>query len=112
MDIQNYFMDRDIKWRDCDPGIQRKILAHNDELMVCRLHFKKGAVGTLHKHIHSQCTYIMSGKFEFNIDGKKQILTAGDSTYKEPNVLHGAVCLEEGELIDIFTPERKDFLEK
>ena len=72
--------------------------------------FKKGAVGNLHQHFHEQCTYIISGKFEFNINGVKKILGAGDSTYKEPNVIHGAVCLEEGSLIDIFTPERKDFL--
>ncbi len=109
-EIQNYFLDKDIVFKDADPGVQRKILAHNESLMVCRLHFEKGAVGALHQHPHTQCTYIISGKFEFNIGGKKMILGPGDSTYKEPDVIHGAVCLEEGELLDIFTPERKDFL--
>ena len=78
--------------------------------MVCELHFQKGAVGNLHSHPHEQCTYIISGKFEFNINGVKKILGPGDSTYKEPGVVHGAVCLEEGMLIDIFTPAREDFL--
>lgn len=110
MEIQNYFLDKDIDFAPADEGVQRKVLAHNDNLMVCRLHFKKGAVGNLHKHPHEQCTYIISGKFEFDIGGKKMILQAGDSTYKEPDVIHGAVCLEEGELLDIFTPERKDFI--
>jgi quercetin dioxygenase-like cupin family protein len=30
--------------------------------------------------------------------------------YKEPNVVHGAVCLKKGKLIDIFTPHREDFI--
>jgi len=50
------------------------------------------------------------GKFEFNIGGEKKIIGPGDSTYKEPHIVHGAVCLEEGVLLDIFTPARKDFL--
>lgn len=108
--IKHYFLDKDSEYKETDPGVTRKILAHSDNLMICHLHFKKGAIGKLHEHFHEQCTYIISGKFEFNISGEKCILGPGDSTYKEPHVLHGAVCLEEGELIDIFTPERKDFL--
>lgn len=108
--VKNYFLDKDSEFVETDPGVYRKVLAHSDNLMICHLHFTKGSVGKLHEHIHEQCTYIISGKFEFNIGGQKCILSAGDSTYKEPNVIHGAVCLEEGELIDIFTPERKDFL--
>jgi len=110
MDIQNYFINSEIDTKVADSGITRKILAHSDNLMVCELIFAKGAVGVLHSHPHEQCTYIISGKFEFDIEGKKCILGAGDSTYKQPDIIHGAVCLEEGKLLDIFTPTRKDFL--
>jgi len=34
----------------------------------------------------------------------------GDSLYKEPNIIHGCVCLEAGKLLDVFTPKREDFL--
>ncbi len=108
--MQNYFINSEIKGKEVDPGVFRKVLAHSKNLMVCELHFQKGAVGNLHSHPHEQCTYIISGKFEFNINGVKKILGPGDSTYKEPGVVHGAVCLEEGMLIDIFTPAREDFL--
>ena len=30
--------------------------------------------------------------------------------YIEPNLMHSAVCLEAGELIDTFSPVREDFL--
>jgi len=108
--IQNFFIGKEIDACNVDKGVSRKILAHGNGLMVCHLYFEKGAIGTLHHHPHTQCTYILSGKFEFDIGGTKQILCAGDSTYKQPEIVHGAVCLEKGELLDIFSPEREDFL--
>lgn len=64
----------------------------------------------MHHHPHEQCTYILSGAFEFEVDGCKHIVRAGDTLYKQPDVVHGCVCVEDGELLDIFTPSRKDFL--
>ena len=92
-------------------GVTRKVLAYNDDLMLCELHFERGAVGSLHSHPHQQITYIVSGSFEFEINGVKNIVKAGDSLYKEPNVTHGAVCLESGVLLDFFTPMRDDFVQ-
>lgn len=108
--IKHYFVNEEIEGKEVSPGVFRKVLSYNDNLMVCELHFMEGSVGTLHSHPHEQCTYIISGLFEFNIGGEKKILGAGDSTYKEPQIVHGAVCLKEGKLIDIFTPCREDFL--
>ena len=53
-----------------------------------------------------------AGKFEFTINGVKKIVSAGDCLYKEPDAVHGCVCLEPGMLIDCFSPMRADFLEK
>ncbi|MDY5931091.1 MAG: cupin domain-containing protein [Candidatus Ornithospirochaeta sp.] len=109
-EIRNFFINSEIEAKKADDGITRKVLAHNKNLMVCELHFQKGAVGKLHEHFHEQCSYIISGKFEMEIGGKKVVLGPGDSTYKQPGIVHGGVCLEEGTLLDIFTPEREDFL--
>ncbi len=68
------------------------------------------AVGYIHEHFHSQTTYVASGKFEVSINGEKQILEAGDGFYIEPDAPHGAICLEDGILIDVFSPMRMDFL--
>ncbi len=91
-------------------GVTRKVLAYNDDLMLCELHFEKGAVGSLHSHPHQQITYIVSGSFEFEVNGIKKIVKSGDSLYKEPDVVHGALCLEAGVLLDFFTPMRQDFI--
>ncbi len=109
-EIKNYFKGEDAPVQDAGEGVTRKVLAHSENLMVCELHFKKGAVGALHSHPHEQCSYVISGKFEYDIGGEKMIVGPGDSTYKQPGIVHGAVCLEEGVVLDIFTPERKDFL--
>lgn len=92
------------------PGITRQIMGYDGQLMIVKVKFEKGAVGTLHEHYHSQATYVASGKFELTIGDKKQILEAGDGYYVAPDELHGCVCLEEGILIDTFSPVRADFL--
>lgn len=109
--MQNYYFGADIKAKDLGGGVTRKVLAHHDELMLCELHFSKGSIGALHHHPHTQISYVISGAFEFTIDGVKQVVRAGDSLYKQPEVVHGCVCLEDGVLLDIFTPQRDEFLE-
>lgn len=96
---------------ECAPGVCRRILAYTDELMCVENHFEKGAVGALHQHPHTQITYVVSGQFEFEIDGIKKVVKPGDSMLKKDSVKHGCVCLEEGILLDIFTPMREDFIQ-
>jgi quercetin dioxygenase-like cupin family protein len=80
--------------------------------MLVKVKFEKGAIGALHTHYHTQSSYIVSGKFEFNIDGKSKVVEAGDGLYIAPDCPHGLTCLEEGVIIDCFSPMRADFIEK
>lgn len=91
-------------------GVKRKILAYADELMLVENHFEKGAVGALHHHPHTQATYILEGAFEFEVDGVKKIVRKGDVLLKRNDIVHGCVCIEEGVLLDVFTPMREDFV--
>ena len=106
--IWNYHVESELE--NCAPGVLRRILAFTDELMCVENHFEKGAVGALHQHPHTQITYVVSGVFEFEIDGVKKVVTAGDTMLKKDSIKHGCVCLEEGILLDIFTPMREDFV--
>ncbi len=105
------FADK-IAWENPGPGITRQIMGYDGQLMIVKVKFEKGAVGNMHEHFHSQATYVASGKFELEIGGKKAILTEGDGYYVAPDEIHGCVCLEEGVLIDVFSPHRADFLAK
>ena len=92
------------------PGVTRRILAYTDGLMCVENTFEQGAVGALHSHPHTQITYVVSGVFEFEIDGVVKTVRAGDSMLKSSNVPHGCVCREAGVLLDLFTPMREDFV--
>lgn len=105
-----FIEDADVEWQQTAPGMRRKIMAYDEKLMVVKVEFEKGGVGTLHKHPHIQITHVESGVFEVEISGEKKILKAGDAFYIPTNVIHGAVCLEAGVLIDTFSPVREDFL--
>ena len=108
-EIYNLFNDKD--WEPVCPGLKRKIMGFNNQIMMVLVHFDKGGVGERHQHFHSQTSYVVSGRFEVHIDDEKKILEAGDGFFIPPNLIHGAVCLEEGELVDVFSPVREDFLE-
>lgn len=111
MKNQRWVFYKDTTPEDNKKGVVKRVLAYSDDLMVVENHFQKGAIGAIHHHPHTQITYVVSGKFEFTIDGEKHIVTAGDTLLKTNGVEHGCVCLEEGVLLDTFTPYRKDFVQ-
>ncbi len=105
-----FISDADTEWQQMDKGVRRKIMSYDDRLMLVKVAFEKGGVGTLHQHPHTQISHVESGAFEVEIGGEKKVLKAGDAFYIPPNVIHGAVCLEAGVLIDVFSPMREDFI--
>ena len=108
--VKVFIENDEISWQQMDMGVKRKIMAYDDKLMVVKVAFDKGGIGSLHQHHHSQITHIESGIFEVEIGEEKKVLKTGDAFYIPPNVMHGAVCLEAGVLIDVFSPMREDFI--
>ena len=101
----------EIQWEDLGGGVKRQILGWDNQIMMVKIAFEKGAIGAPHQHFQTQTTYCLSGRFEFTVDGEKKVIQEGDGIYISPNLVHGAVCIEEGMLIDVFSPVREDFLE-
>ncbi|MDC7218297.1 MAG: cupin domain-containing protein [Spirochaetales bacterium] len=100
----------DIELEEAGNGVKRKILSHSKNVMLVEVYFEKDAVGPPHKHIHEQINYVQKGSFEITMDGVTKVLKEKDSMFIPPNSLHGCVALEEGILLNIFTPRREDFL--
>lgn len=96
-----------------DDNTKRKILANGNNLLGARVIFDKTTTSVIpHSHPHDQFTYVLKGKLKFIIDVEETIVTAGDSILFPSNIPHGCIVLEEGsEVLDVFTPTRKDFLE-
>ena len=99
-----------IEWEEVAPGMKRQIMGFDGKVMMVKVAFEKGGVGQLHEHFHSQVTYVESGEFEMTIGDEKKTLKGGDAFYIPPHVMHGCVCLQDGVLIDVFSPVREDFL--
>lgn len=93
-----------------DSGVERRVLAHCDEVMCVENRFRAGQVGALHSHPHTQITYVVKGEFSFTIDGVTRVVREGDTLLKRNGVPHGCVCLRDGVLLDIFSPMREDFV--
>ena len=109
---EDFIVSSGLPWEFASAGMVRQILGYDGQIMLVKVKFEKGAIGYVHEHFHSQASYVVSGRFEVMINGEKRILEAGDGFHIEPDVPHGAVCLEEGMLIDVFSPMRQDFLKK
>lgn len=110
MKSKDVIIEKNTEWEVCGKGLKRQIMGFDERLMLVKIHFDKDAIGALHKHSHSQSSYIASGKFEVTIGTKKIIMAAGDGYYVEPDLVHGVSCIEEGILIDTFSPYREDFI--
>jgi quercetin dioxygenase-like cupin family protein len=108
--VQAFIENDQLDWQVVGQGVKRKIMSYDDRLMLVKVAFEKGSIGTLHQHYHTQITHVESGAFEVEIDSVKKVLKGGDAFYITPNVMHGVVCLEAGVLIDVFSPMREDFV--
>lgn len=106
---KEFIKGQDVEWETVGEGVQRQIMGYDDKILLAKVHFKEGGVGPMHEHHHSQVTYVVSGKFELTIGEETKMMKGGDSFYIPPHKMHGAICKEEGVLIDVFSPIREDF---
>ena len=101
---------RDVDFQNLGGGVSRRVLAHEEKMMMVEVRFEADGIGAVHRHPHVQCTYVLSGRFRFTIEGEDVEVTQGDSIAFPGGVPHGTTCLEAGALLDVFTPSRADFL--
>src|ERR1700742_3635714 len=103
-------------WEEMDkevlsPTIGRKIIS-GEKAMVAQVFLAKGAIVPEHFHESEQITYILEGALEFELEGKKVVVSKGQVLRIPSNVPHRAVALEDTLDLDIFSPIRQDWLKK
>lgn len=101
---------QDTKAIDLGGGTERRILAYDSPLMAVEVAFETGSEGVPHAHPHTQLSYVLSGSFRYAVEDESVILNPGDSIVVPSGLTHGTVCLQKGVLLDVFTPQRDDFL--
>lgn len=94
--------------------LERRLIT-GERIMLAHVYLKKGAVVPRHAHDNEQLTYILEGALRFRLgeDGAEVIdVRAGEVLCIPPNVPHQAEALEDTLDVDIFSPPRKDWLDK
>lgn len=91
-------------------GVNLDSLAVGEKSMVTKMNYVVGNFATEHTHPHEQCGYVISGKYLMTVRENEFVLEAGDSYAVPGNVPHSFKVLEAGEVIDVFTPQREDYL--
>ena len=93
------------------PTFARQVI-HTDSMTIARVYLKAGCSVPEHHHPNEQVSIIYEGsmKFVFAPDGKEVIARAGDTIQIPSGLPHGAVALEDTVAMDIFTPQRQDWI--
>ena len=91
------------------PGVFRRTIIWGERAMVCEITMPKGMVVPTHHHPHEQCGYLVSGKLEFTIGDRKQVIGKGGGWFVPGDVEHSVVTLEDSIAIDVFSPVREEY---
>lgn len=91
-------------------GVALDSLAMGDKSQVTKMNYVTGNFASPHQHPNEQSGYVISGRYELTIGNEKHELTAGDSYSIPGNQIHSFKVIETGEVVDVFTPLRQDYL--
>lgn len=111
--MQKIVVKKDDALKRVFKGVNLDSLAVGEKSMVTKMNYVKGNYATMHRHPHEQCGYVISGRHHLIVECEPKvdvILTAGDSYAIPGNILHSFEVLESGEVVDVFTPHREDYL--
>ncbi|GAA3746310.1 hypothetical protein GCM10022422_33300 [Flavobacterium ginsengisoli] len=91
-------------------GVDFVVLSIGKDSMVTKMLYKSTDSVPFHKHSNEQSGYVISGAYKLRFEGKEFLLNVGD-TYSIPaNIEHSIEIIEPGEVVDVFTPIRQDYL--
>ncbi len=91
-------------------GVDFVVLAIGKDTMIAKMLYKSTDFVPFHKHPNEQSGYVISGKYKLKFGEVEYSLTEGD-TYSIPaDVEHSIEIIEAGEVVDIFSPIRQDYL--
>lgn len=91
-------------------NVSFEVLSIGKKTMVTKMNYKLGDQVPFHSHPNEQSGYIISGKYKIIFQNSREILNVGDSYSIPENILHSWEVIEEGEVLDVFSPIRKDYL--
>lgn len=91
-------------------GVDFVVLAIGKDTMVAKMLYKSTDFVPFHKHPNEQSGYVITGKYKLKFGGEEFLLSEGDSYSIPSNAEHSIEIIEAGEVVDVFSPIRQDYL--
>lgn len=93
------------------PSIARKYLT-GDHVTVARFELAAGGVVPRHSHDNEQVSCVLTGALRFRFDDREVIARAGEVVRIPGGLAHAVEVVENAVVIDVFSPVRRDWIEK
>lgn len=68
-----FILENEKAWEPAGEGVVRQILGYDGQVMLVKVKFEQGAVGTPHTHYHTQTTYVASGNSNSPLMAKSRL---------------------------------------
>ena len=104
----------DMPLEQVNEKLSRKLVT-GERMMLAHVYLKKGCVVPKHHHENEQLTYILEGALHFRLGedlSEEVVVAAGEVLLIPSNVPHEATALEDTLDVDVFSPPRRDWLDK
>ncbi len=104
------------RWNDVpseavNPSTERRYVS-GERMTVARFELARGGVVPRHAHMNEQITCVLSGALRFKFGGRDILAHAGDVVQIPGMVEHEVEVVDEAVVIDVFSPVRRDWIEK
>ena len=91
-------------------GVEFELLSSGQKSMITKMNYETRGFVRFHKHPNEQAGYVISGKIRIQFANYDQVLISGDSYVIPENVNHRIEVIDAGEVVDVFTPPREDYM--
>lgn len=104
--------DKPEAWHEIQPGVHRRILAHESGVMMVLYRIAPGSRFAMHTHPHVQSGTVLEGGGQFQVGNETWTLRVGSSYTVPGNVPHELKAAPDVPtvVLDVFTPRREEFL--
>ena len=91
------------------PGLTRRTLGVGEKVLMAEFRLTAGTVVQSHSHPYEQVGYVASGRMRFTVGSEEHVMEPGDVYVAVSGEPHGATCLEDAVMVEVFAPPRDDF---
>lgn len=103
------------RWDEIEPEELNKYLTRRhisgENVTLALFSLKRGCQVPTHSHDSEQISNVISGSLRFVVDGRQIIVRSKETLCIPPHVPHSAEALEDTQVLDVFSPARRDWIE-